>query len=113
MAITLITHNGETKSIADWARHYEAHHVNFARWHRDYGMDGAIKLAGMDDAERRLWRRQQRTNDGSSDGWFSDIPTVDEDEPLLNLIASWIRIGMTKEEMIIKARITSAFSTAN
>ena len=105
-----ITYAGRTMCIAEWAKHYGVNHVSFARWWRDFGMDGAVTLSGMDDAERRLWRRQQRRQVNGSGGWFSDIPKKDKDLEWKNRIRSWIRMGMTKEEMIIKARLSNETS---
>lgn len=113
MSIKMITHNGETKSMADWARACKTNQVSFGFWVNQYGIARALELAAMTQAKRREWRKAQKEANGEFNAWDSELPEKDPDLEWKNRIAGWIRMGMSKEEMIIKARHSDAITTTD
>lgn len=105
MSLILITHNGETKSMAEWARACGVNKGPFGNWVRAYGIEVAIQFAAMTDWERREWRKAQKQSDDRFNAWDCELPEPDPDLELKNRVTNWIRMGMSKEEMIIKARM--------
>lgn len=97
-----ITYKGDTKHLSHWADLYKISHTAFSYWFHDYGIEIAVKLACMSREERMEFKATLR---GDEPKTMPELEPYDPDLELKNRIKYWKKQGMSKEEMITKARM--------